>query len=102
MRNITKLRRELDTLKKQISALKLNATEFILYGGGTFTTEQDPVSYIAEHGATTPSGRRIAAYKPPAEEKPDALTKSLYDYIDECIQRGDIPFSKDLRSDETP
>ena len=73
-------------------------TVFIVEGGGEFHTSEDPFSYLLEHGAYTHDGRRIVLYSHPVEGL-DGLSASLYEMLDEAIERGKLELPT-LKSDE--
>lgn len=58
-------------------------------GGGY--TDKDPFTYLLEHGAYTPDGRRIVLYPHPVEGV-DALSLSLYELLDEAIEAGKLDY----------
>lgn len=62
-------------------------TVFIVEGGGEFHTAADPFDYLYRHGAVTPDGRRIVCYPHPVEDT-DPLSLSLYQMLDEAIEKG--------------
>ena len=73
-------------------------TVFIVEGGGEYHTKEDPFSYLMQHGAYTPDGRRIVLYPHPVEGV-DPLSLSLYQMLDEAIERGKLELPE-LESDE--
>lgn len=73
-------------------------TVFIVEGGGEFHTSKDPFSYLLQHGAYTNDGRRIVLY-PHQIEGLDALSLSLYEMLDEAIERGKLELPT-LESDD--
>lgn len=73
-------------------------TVFIVEGGGEYRTKEDPFSYLMQHGAYTPDGRRIILYPHPVEGV-DPLSLSLYETLDEAIERGKLELPA-LESDE--
>nr|DAD98952.1 MAG TPA: hypothetical protein [Siphoviridae sp. ctOba29] len=73
-------------------------TVFIVEGGGEYHTKEDPFSYLMQHGAYTHDGRRIVLYPHPVEGL-DALSLSLYEMLDEAIERGKLELLT-LESDE--
>ena len=72
-------------------------TVFIVEGGGEYHTKEDPFSYLMQHGAYTHDGRRIVLYPHPVEGL-DALSLSLYQMLDEAIERGKLELPE-LESD---
>ena len=73
-------------------------TVFIVEGGAEYHTKEDPFSYLKQHGAYTPDGRRIILY-PHQVEGVDLLSLSLYEMLDEAIERGKLELPA-LKSDE--
>lgn len=72
-------------------------TVFIVEGGGEYHTKEDPFNYLMQHGAYTHDGRRIVLYPHPIEGV-DALSLSLYEMLDDAIERGlELP---ELESDD--
>ena len=79
--------RRLAALRDYLKTMSADETTFIVAGGGEFRTKQDPFSYLWEHGAYTPDGRRIVLYPHPVEGI-DQLSLSLYQLIDEAVEAG--------------
>ena len=73
-------------------------TVFIVEGGAKYHTKEDPFSYLMQHGAYTPDGRRIVLYPHPIEGV-DPLSLSLYQLIDEAVEKGRLTLPE-LESDE--
>ena len=73
-------------------------TVFIVEGGAEYHTKENPFSYLLEHGAYTPDGKRIILFPHPVEGL-DALSISLYEMLDEAIERGKLELPE-LESDE--
>ena len=67
-------------------------------GGGEFRTAEDAFMYLRKYGAVTPDGKRIVLYPHPVEGV-DALSLSLYEMLDEAIERGKLELPE-LESDE--
>ncbi len=63
-----------------------NFTVFVLEDGSSFTTRQDPLAYLVEHGTETPKGQ-IVSYSHPVAGI-DALSLSIYDAINDEIKTG--------------
>jgi hypothetical protein len=72
-------------------------TVFIVEGG-EYHTKEDPFSYLMQHGAVTHDGWRIVLYPHPVEGV-DPLSLSLYQMLDEAIERGKLELPE-LESDE--
>ena len=72
-------------------------TVFIVEGGGEYFTKEDPFNYLMQHGAYTHDGRRIVLY--PHPEGVDQLSLSLYQLIDEAVEKGRLTLPE-LESDE--
>jgi hypothetical protein len=82
----SRIKRLEDLVKEYKLSRKLSV--FLLEDGSTFTTDEDPITYLMEHGIETPKGR-IVAY--PHETKGiDALSLSIYEMIDEGIANGGL------------
>lgn len=79
----------LAALRSYLETLSADKTTFIVEGGRGFYTDKDPVTYLLEHGAYTPDGRRIVLYPHPVEGV-DALSLSFYQLIDEAIEAGKL------------
>lgn len=79
----------LAALRSYLETLSADKTTFIVEGGREFYTAKDPVTYLLEHGAYTPDGRRIVLYPHPVEGV-DALSLSFYQLIDEAIEAGKL------------
>ena len=73
-------------------------TVFIVEGGAEYHTKEDPFSYLMQHSAVTHDGRRIVLYPHPVEGV-DPLSLSLYQMLDEAIERGKLELPG-LESDE--
>lgn len=73
-------------------------TVFIVEGGSEYHTKEDPFNYLMQRGAYTPDGRRIVLYPHPIEGV-DPLSLSLYQMLDEAIERGKLELPT-LKSDE--
>lgn len=72
-------------------------TVFIVEGG-EYHTKEDPFSYLMQHGAYTHDGRRIVLYPHPVEGV-DPLSLSLYQLIDEAVEKGRLTLPE-LESDD--
>lgn len=88
----------LAALREYLKSLSADETTFIVEGSGEFHTSEDPFSYLLEHGAYTHDGRRIVLYPHPVEGV-DGLSASLYEMLDEAIERGKLELPE-LESDE--
>ena len=88
----------LASLRKFLESHASGETVFIVEGGGEYCTKEDPFSYLLEHGAYTPDGKRIILFPHPVEGL-DALSISLYEMLDEAIERGKLELPT-LESDE--
>ena len=73
-------------------------TVFIVEGGGEYHTKEDPFNYLMQHGAYTPDGTRIVLF-PHSIEGIDPLSLSLYQLIDEAVERGRLTLPE-LESDD--
>ena len=92
------IEQRLSALRDYLKTMSADETTFIVAGGGEFHTKQDPFSYLWEHGAYTPDGRRIVLYPHPVEGV-DGLSLSFYQLIDEAIEAGRLELP-DLESDD--
>ena len=90
--------RRLAALRDYLKTMSADETTFIVAGGGEFHTKQDPFSYLWEHGAYTPDGRRIVLYPHPVEGV-DGLSLSFYQMIDEAVEAGRLELPE-LESDD--
>ena len=88
----------LAALREYLRSLSADETVFIVEGGGEFRTAEDAFTYLREHGAVTPDGKRIVLYPHPVEGI-DPLSLSLYQMLDEAIERGKLELPE-LESDE--
>lgn len=88
----------LAALREYLKSLSADETTFIVEGGGEFHTSEDPFSYLLEHGAYTHDGQRIVLFPHPIEGV-DPLSLSLYEMLDEAIERGKLELPA-LESDE--
>ena len=92
------IEQRLSALRDYLKTMSADETTFIVAGGGEFHTKQDPFSYLWEHGAYTPDGRRIVLYPHPVEGV-DGLSLSFYQMIDEAVEAGRLELP-DLESDD--
>ena len=88
----------LAALREYLKSLSADETTFIVEGGGEFHTSEDPFSCLLEHGAYTPDGTRIVLFPHPIEGV-DPLSLSLYQLIDEAVEKGRLTLPE-LKSDE--
>ena len=92
------IEQRLSALRDYLKTMSADETTFIVAGGGEFHTKQDPFSYLWEHGAYTPDGRRIVLYPHPVEGV-DGLSLSFYQMIDEAVEAGRLELPE-LESDD--
>lgn len=92
------IERRLAALREYLKTISADETVFIVEGGGEFHTRLDAFTYLRERGAYTPDGRRIVLYPHPIEGV-DGLSLSLYQLIDEAIEKGRLTLPA-LESDE--
>ena len=92
------IEQRLSALRDYLKTMSADETTFIVAGGGEFHTKQDPFSYLWEHGAYTPDGRRIVLYPHPVEGV-DGLSLSFYQMIDEAVEAGRLELPA-LESDD--
>lgn len=88
----------LAALREYLRLLSADETVFIVEGGGEFCTAEDAFMYLRKYGAVTPDGKRIVLYPHPVEGI-DPLSLSLYQMLDEAIERGKLELPE-LESDE--
>lgn len=69
--------RRLEAKANQAQAEK---TVFILEDGSRFLADDDPVSYLIQHGPETPRGR-IVKCEYEESQNADPITQSLHEYI---------------------
>ena len=88
----------LAALREFLKSHASGETIFIVEGGAEYHTKEDPFNYLMQHGAYTHDGRRIVLYPHPVEGV-DSLSLSLYQMLDEAIERGKLELPE-LKSDE--
>ena len=59
-------------------------TVFIMEDGSQFFTEDDPLTYLLRNGPQAPTGRLIE-YEYKGDQEMDALSRSLYEYMNELF-----------------
>ena len=91
-------KKRLAALRRYLKTLSADKTTFIVEGGAEYHTKEDPFSYLMQHGAYTHDGRRIVLYPHPVEGV-DPLSLSLYQMLDEAVERGKLELPA-LESDE--
>lgn len=91
----------LEALRAFLDSRTTEETVFVVDGGDEFRTPLDPWEYLLKHGVYTPEGERIVKYPHPVHGI-DPLSLSLYELIDEAIERGkvDFPDPETLKGDE--
>lgn len=90
--------RRLAALRAYLKNISADETVFIVEGGGEFRTKLDAFTYLREHGAYTPDGRRVVLCQHPVEGV-DPLSLSLYEMLDEAVERGKLELPT-LESDD--
>ena len=88
----------LAALREFLKSHATGETVFIVEGGGEYHTKEDPFNYLMQHGAYTPDGMRIVLF-PHSIEGVDPLSLSLYQLIDEAVEKGRLTLPE-LKSDE--
>ena len=68
--------RKIDRLLSEVQSNRPPMTTFKLEDGSTFTTEDDPLTYLLKYGAKTERGR-IVGYEPPPGPY-DPITGAVY------------------------
>lgn len=92
------IEQRLAALREYLKDRSADESVFIVEGGGEFHTRLDAFTYLRERGAYTPDGRRIVLYPHPVEGV-DPLSLSLYEMLDEAIERGKLELPT-LESDD--
>ena len=92
------IEQRLAALREYLKDRSADEAVFIVEGGGEFHTRLDAFTYLRERGAYTPDGRRIVLYPHPVEGV-DPLSLSLYEMLDEAIERGKLELPT-LESDD--
>lgn len=85
-------------LREFLKSHAIGETVFVVEGGAEYHTKEGPLDYLRKYGAYTHDGRRIVLYPHPIEGV-DPLSLSLYQLIDEAIERGKLELPE-LESDE--
>lgn len=85
------IERRLARLQKVVRGKAASMTVFEVEGGGTWSTEREPLDYLRRCGAVTPSGKKITGWQRP-EGAMDPLSSSLCDLVDAVIA-GFVPWS---------
>lgn len=85
-------------LRAFLESRTADQTVFIVEGGAEFYTQEDPFTYLYQHGAVTPDGRRIVLYPHPVEGV-DPLSLSLYQMLDGAVEAGRL-ILPDVESDD--
>lgn len=93
------IEQRLAALRGYLQTLSADGTTFICEGGEEFHTKEDAATYLMEHGAYTPDGKRIVLYPHPVESV-DGLSLSLFQLIDEAVETGRLFLPHILESDE--
>lgn len=92
------IERRLAALRDYLKTISADETVFIVEGGAEYHTKEDPFNYLMQHGAYTHDGRRIVLYPHPVEGI-DPLSLSLYQLIDEAVEKGRLTLPE-LESDQ--
>lgn len=92
------IERRLAALREYLKTISADETVFIVEGGAEYHTKEDPFNYLMQHGAYTHDGRRIVLYPHPVEGI-DPLSLSLYQLIDEAVEKGRLTLPE-LESDQ--
>lgn len=92
------IEQRLAALRDYLKTISADETVFIVEGGAEYHTKEDPFNYLMQHGAYTHDGRRIVLYPHPVEGI-DPLSLSLYQLIDEAVEKGRLTLPE-LESDE--
>lgn len=92
------IERRLAALREYLKTISADETVFIVEGGAEYHTKEDPFNYLMQHGAFTHDGRRIVLYPHPIEGM-DGLSLSLYQLIDEAVEKGRLTLPE-LESDQ--
>ena len=92
------IERRLAALREYLKTISADETVFIVEGGAEYHTKEDPFNYLMQPGAFTHDGRRIVLYPHPIEGM-DGLSLSLYQLIDEAVEKGRLTLPE-LESDQ--
>ena len=92
------IERRLAALREYLKTISADETVFIVEGAAEYHTKEDPFNYLMQHGAFTHDGRRIVLYPHPIEGM-DGLSLSLYQLIDEAVEKGRLTLPE-LESDQ--
>lgn len=63
-------------------------TAFTLEDGSKFFTDDDPLTYLLQHGPQSPRGR-IVGYEHTEGREVDSISRSVGEYISEYLKGGD-------------
>lgn len=83
--DLLKRLRRLEAVTAQAQAGK---TVFTLEDGSQFFTDDDPLTYLLQHGPQSPRGR-IVGYEHTEGREADPISRSVGECIDELLKGGD-------------
>ena len=63
-------------------------TAFTLEDGSKFFTDDDPLTYLLQHGPQSPRGR-IVGYERTEGREVDPISRSVCEYINEYLKGGE-------------
>lgn len=81
------LLKRLHRLEAVTAQARAGMTVFTLADGSRFLTEDDPLTYLLQHGPESPRGR-IVGYEHKEGREVDAISRSLMEYVDELLKGG--------------
>lgn len=82
------LLKRLRRLEAEAAQRQAGKTVFVLEGGARFLTEDDPITYLLQHGPQSPRGR-IVEYEHTEGWEVDPISISVCEYINELLKGGD-------------
>ena len=80
------LLKRLRRLEAKANQAQAEKTVFILEDGSRFLADDDPVSYLIQHGPETPRGR-IVKCEYEESQNADPITRSLYECLDMLFRK---------------
>lgn len=90
MVNEKQIAQDIRAYAQRYGRITYGASDFLLESGGIYSTMLDPLQYISEHGAYTPSGQKITSFIFPQDSIINPLAVSVYEYIEKCTRAGAV------------
>ncbi|WP_209346286.1 hypothetical protein [Flavonifractor sp. AGMB03687] len=81
------LLKRLRRLEAEAAQRQAGKTVFLLEGGARFLTEDDPITYLLQHGPQSPRGR-IVGYEHTEGREVDPISCSVDECINELLLKG--------------